>query len=322
MSHRGLDEFIERARGLRRQEELDRNAIVVLDAFETAGVPSLLLKGPALARMLYTEAEHRGYSDIDLLVPASRLGAAREALIELGYTKAGEGLGIDDVAGIQHAEIWARRAESGPLWIDLHWRLGGCEAGDEVVWDVLAEGRMSINLQGHEVAVLGTDGLAFHLAMHAAQHGPRDAKAMGDLARGVQRWPVETWRSAAQIAREVQAVPNFAAGLRLLPSGAQVANQLDLPQRPQLEWEILHREARPRGTFHLRALTEARGPRQHANVLRRSVMPTQAWITWEFPWAARNRPLLIAAYVWHVLRAPAWAMRAWRYLRSARRVRG
>ena len=85
----------------------------MLDALDVAGVPSLLLKGPALARLLYTAEEHRGYSDIDLLVPPDRLDHARTVFEGLGYTRPGEEFGIDDVAGIQHAELWARLGVPG-----------------------------------------------------------------------------------------------------------------------------------------------------------------------------------------------------------------
>lgn len=320
MDRAALDDFIERARGVRRREELDAAAVEVLDAFEAVGVEPLLLKGPALARLLYTENENRGYSDVDLLVAPRDLEHAREALRMRGYRRAGEQFGIDDVAGIQHSETWAQRGVTGPLWIDLHWRLGGCEAEDEVVWEGLRAGRASIDLQDREAAVLGTDGLAFHLALHAAQHGPSDGKAMGDLGRGVERWDLEVWRGAARLARELNATPTFSAGLRLLPQGSAIADQLALPETERLEWEILHREARPRGTFHLQAWRDARGLRQRANVLRRSLLPTPEWVKWEFPWAARSKPRLLVAYACHLVRAPLWTVRAWQFRRKARRA--
>jgi hypothetical protein len=321
MGRREVDEFIARARGLRRRDELDRAAIAALAAFKSAGAEALLLKGPALARRLYDQGEVRGYSDIDLLVPPRDLASVRDALTELGYKKAEEVFGIDDVGGVQHGEIWARAGEQGgPLCIDLHWRLSRCEAPGEVVWEVLAQGRGSIELAGEKAAVLGDDGLALHLALHAAQHGPEDTKAIGDLARGLERWPPEVWLSAARLAEKLQGVPAFAAGLRLVPAGARMANRLGLPPTPGLEWEILHRDARPRGTFHLEAMANARGLRERLSVIRRSLLPTPQWIRWQFPWAAGSRALLLLAYARHIARAPLWAARAMRFRRRARRA--
>ena len=155
-----LDESVARARGLRRRDELDTEAVAALTGLGSAGVEAVLLKGPALARRLYGECETRGYSDIDLLVPHRDLVSARGALVALGYADGGAAHGIDDVAGIKHAEVWVRAGEAGdPVLIDLHWRLDRCEAPDDLIWGALVAGRGSINIRGEEVAVLGDDGL-------------------------------------------------------------------------------------------------------------------------------------------------------------------
>ncbi len=215
-----LDEFVERVRDLPHQAELDAAAVEVLDAFEAAGVESLLLKGPALARMLYHPGEHRGYGDIDLLVAPTDLDAGRRALAELGYANSERG-GLDDVAGIMHSELWSQALESKmvQLMVDLHWRLAGCEAPADVIWKVLGRRRAWIELDGRSVPVLAHDGLALHLATHAAQHGPDDIKAIADLARGLERWDPEVWRSAADLAEQVDGAAAFAAGLRLTAPG-------------------------------------------------------------------------------------------------------
>jgi len=321
MANPALNDFVARARQLRKRDVLDRAAIEALTALECAGVDAMLLKGPALARRLYADGEIRGYSDIDLLIPRQRVALARDVLAKLGYVSAEEVFGIDDVAGIQHSETWSRPGEgSGPVMIDLHWRLDGCDAPDDLAWEALAARHGSIELRGAEAAALGDDGLALHVALHAAQHGPGDLKAIGDLARAVERWPPDLWRRAAQLAEAVQGVPAFAAGLRLLPDGARIASELGLPPTPELDWKIRNRDARPRGTFHIGAFADAHGLRQRANVLRRSLFPTRRWIGWEFPWAAEGKARLALAYACHILRAPLWAARAGRYLARARRA--
>ena len=324
MNDGALDDFVARARRLCKTELLDRAAIAALAALKSAGVEAMLLKGPALARRLYADDEVRSYSDVDLLIPRRSLVTAREVLRELGYANADEIYGVDDVAGILHSEIWSRPGErairSGPIMIDLHWRLDGCEASDEVLWEALSAGRGSIEVRGEDAAVLGDEALALHVALHAAQHGTSDTKAMGDLTRAVERWPVDLWRQAAQLAETVHGIPALAAGLRLVPAGSRLANELGLPETPELHWKIHTREERPRGTFHVEAWREARGFRQRANVLRRSLFPTRRWIRFYLPWATRGRAWMVLAYAWHILRAPLWAARAGRYLAKARRA--
>ena len=305
----------------RTRAYLDAAAAEVLDALEAAGVTSLLLKGPALARLLYEPDEPRGYSDVDLLVAPGGLPAARAVLAGLGYNDASAArvFGTDDIAGVVHAELWTRRGNFGPLLIDLHWKLPGWRAESPVVWRELTARRSSLDIGGREAAVFGREALALHLATHAAQHGPTDVKALGDLSRGIERWPLASWEEAARFARAVDATPSFAAGLRLVPAGARLAQELDLPATDELTWSIFHASERPRGAFHLDALRNAIGVRQRADILRRSLLPTPRWIENRYPWAERGVWLLRGAYVAHLVSAPLWAGRAWWFSRRRHR---
>lgn len=318
-----LEEFAKRARDIRLRTDLDVAAVEALDAFAAAGVDALLLKGPALARLLYTAGEHRGYSDVDLLVAPGDLPAARRALANLGYTNASEPLGIDDVGGVVHAEAWVARGHSARdgIVIDLHWRMAGSEAPAHVAWDALRARRVFIDIDGRRTPVLDPVGLAMHVATHAAQHGTLHPQGLKDLALGLERWPERVWREAAALAQEIHAAARFAAGLRSVPAGAALARELELPATDQLQWSVIHAADRPRGTFHLQALAEARGLFARAEVLRRSLLPPRKWIVWQHPWARRGGVRLVAAYGLHLMRAPAWSARAWRFRRRARRAR-
>jgi hypothetical protein len=322
MPRRALDEFVERVRSLHAKDELDAAAVEVFAGFEAAGVRALLFKGPVLVALLYTADEHRGYADIDLLVAPPDLDSGREVLSTLDWNDASAQVvaGVEDVSGILHSDTWSRGGERGPLLIDLHWRLPGWDASPERVWDELARRRASIELAGRRVPVPDRSGLALHTATHAVQHGPDDVKAIGDLERALARWTPDVWREAAKLAREVGATPALAAGLRLVPSGAAMADELDLPASAHVEWDILNRAQRPRGTFHLDALAQASGLRERVDILRRSLLPTSLWITRRYQWAARSRALLLPAYAAHLLNAPVLAARACRFRRRARRL--
>lgn len=290
-------------------------AVQLAERLEQTGVDWLLLKGAALAQLLYDPGEHRGYLDIDVLVAPASLALVRRTLADLGYENRSEQTGIDNVLGAVHAEVWMR---SGDAVVDLHWQLPGCGADPQTTWDVLYAGRTAIELGGRSIAVPGRKGLAMHLAMHAAAHGPSGGMALGDLSRGLERWPLDLWAAAARLAVTLDAAPTFAAGLRLLPRGADMARALGLEPTPRMSWTILHADLRPRGTFHLRALMTAGNPRAYASILRRSLLPRSVWIAREFPWARRGRLAMTVGYAAHLLRAPLWALRAARYAHLAR----
>jgi hypothetical protein len=320
MERAALEEFIRRVRGLHRRGTLDAAALEAMDAFEVEGIEYLLLKGPALEQLLYTRGRRRAYSDVDLLVAPDDLPSAKLVLADLGYTNVTAEWGVEDVGGSVHADTWARRNQQiGPLMVDLHSRLAGVEAPPQVAWEALSARRTSIEVDGRRSPVLNEEGLALHLATHAAQHGPDEPKALGDLAYGLEHWPSQVWQGAAGLAGELQASAAFAAGLRLLPAGARLAQQLELPAPDALEWEFLNRGARPRGTFHLKGFAEARTLSERATVLRRSLLPKREWITTQYPWAAAGGTKLAAARVLHILRTPLWAARAWRFRRLAGR---
>ena len=224
--------------------------------------------------------------------------------------------GVVDVADIQHAELWSRRGDDlGPLLIDLHWRLPGWEAPPETSWAALRSSATTIDLGARQVAVLGRGALALHLATHLAQHGPEDRKALADLERGADRWPLPVWEDALRLAAVVDAIPALAAGLRLTPAGAALADRLELPQAAALTRSILARDDRPRGTFHLDAFAAARSPRERLRVLRHALLPTRRWIERRYRWSEHGAPLVALGYIAHIATAPLWAARAWRHRR-------
>jgi hypothetical protein len=299
---------------------LDTVAAQVLAAFRQAGVDALLLKGRALAILLYRAGEQRDYSDVDLLVAPDDLDAAEATLRGLGYENGSSALGIDDIGGVVHADTWAMPGSNDQAVIELHRWLPGARATPGEAWEALAARRAWIEIEGRQAAVLDWAGQAMHLATHAAQHGPGFPKHVDELALALERWPADVWDSAALLAQEIDATEAFAVGLRLVPEGAEVAERLALRSTAELDWTIRHRHARPRGTFHLQAFADARSARERVRILRRSLLPSQAWIMHQHPWARAGGLRVIAAYGAHLARAPAWAARAWLFRGRARRA--
>ena len=311
-----LHEFAARTRHVARTDELDRAAVEAIRALRAEGIDALLLKGAALSRTLYRGDERRGYYDVDLLVSLPDLKLAGGVLSRLGYSNLNQLKGLVDVAEILHAEVWSRWVtDVGNVAIDLHWKLDGCAAPPERIWSVLGARRATLELPSGPVATLDKSALAMHLTLHAAQHGPDDVRAIADLARGLERWPDAVWVDAAGLADTLGAREAFAAGLSLTAEGAAVADALGLPASTAADRPTDDRAARPRGTFHLQALSDAASLRRRIAIVRAAVLPPRAWIVWEARSAPRGRLGLLRAYAAHLIRLPGWAARAWRYRR-------
>lgn len=315
-----LVELAARSREAPRRAVLDQAAAEAIDALRRAGVDPLILKGAALAQTLYAPSRQRSYYDVDLLIAHESAGAAAEVLSALGYRNITRTQGIDDIGGVLHAELWTRLDSSGNVSIDLHRRLAGCQAPDAQIWRSLRRRVQVIHVASRPVLTLDNPGLALHVALHLAQHGSDDVKAAADLRLGLVRWPADTWREAAGMARELEALEAFSAGLRLLPEGESMIEALGLAGYGEMALDELRwRAQRPRGTYHLEALSGAATFSERLSVIRRALFPARDWIKWEVRWAGRSPLHLVGAYFVHLTRTPLWAARALRFWRHAQR---
>ena len=321
--HRLLEDFAARVGAAPSDltRELDAAAARVFEAFAIGNVDGLLLKGAALARHLYDVPEQRLYWDIDLLVAPGDLQAARTAFVELGYRNASELVAVDDIGEVIHEEAWIATPAGAryPVVVELHLRLAGANAPAPHAWEALKARSTSIELGGSHVPILDRAGLAMHLATHAAQHGQQYVKGRRELARALDRWPLDVWRGAASLADEIGATEPFAAGLRLVEPGALLAEHLGLPSTGPLDWQ-LRQVQRPRGRSHLQAFLHAPDLRTRARVVRRALLPHPGWMVRQYPWTRNRRALLLPAYLLHIARSPAWGLRVLLFRRGEKRA--
>src|SRR5207249_932792 len=98
---------------------MDGVAVEVVTAFNEAGVRPILLKGPALARLLYPR-ELRSYVDVDLLVSGADVATAEAVLERLGFARGS--IAIEPDLGLPHACPWGRADGAN---VDLHRTLAG-----------------------------------------------------------------------------------------------------------------------------------------------------------------------------------------------------
>jgi len=91
----------------------------VVDALEGAGIPSVLLKGPALARTMYPDPALRQSSDIDLLVRPRDFLQAEAVLEGLGYVSPKNEFHVSQHQ--YHHQVFEPQGTGMPL--ELHWAL-------------------------------------------------------------------------------------------------------------------------------------------------------------------------------------------------------
>jgi hypothetical protein len=288
-------------RSVARSLAVDLATAEVVTALRERGIRSVVLRGPALARRVYPMGELRPYVDVDLLVAPADDGAAGDVLSRLGFAVV---VSDEELEGHRpaHAHEWVRERDT--VAVDLHRTLSGAGARPDQVWAVIAEGAETEVVGGAAVEVPSLAAVALQLGLHAAHHGPRRGKSLRDLELALERLPEGAWLAAAELASQLDAVPAFAAGLRLVPAGALLAERLGLPFARPVDIALRASSAPPLA-LGLDWLMRTSGLRAKGVLVVRTLAPSPGALRSWRP-LARRRPLgLAAAYLSH----PFWLAR-------------
>jgi hypothetical protein len=229
---------------------VDAVSAEVISALHAAGIPSILLKGPSIARWLYPTGG-RSYGDTDLLVRGGDFATAEAILRRLRFVYI-----MDGWAGAEHMPHEVARCYVRPGGnVDLHRSLPHVPVAPGVVWETLSAQTVTLVLGGVETTVLDTTALALHVVLHAAQHAL--SKHTGeDLRRAVSALPADEWVGVAALAVRLGVEDLLAMGLRMDPGGEAVAQALGLPD-PAAEDSPAWMAYAPRGAGGLDMLAAA-----------------------------------------------------------------
>jgi hypothetical protein len=169
----------------------------IVERFQRAGVPLMVLKGLALAETLYPAACERLSSDIDLVVPARALETAEEVLLSLGYRAVRR-----EYYGRAHFHIpYIRRHGRLTTTVELHWHVVGPTSA--VRFDIDAwwrEARPQTLRAGRVLLPPLAEELSY-LCHHAFLDGSVTLRSLEDVARWVAAhgaaldWPAAVVRA-------------------------------------------------------------------------------------------------------------------------------
>ena len=143
----------------------------LLGCFATAGVRVIVLKGPYLAQLLYTDFASRPFRDIDLLVQKEDLEQARTVLHEAGYALLPELLDVGLSLKHHFSLPFINEDNERKTYIELHWNLTDRFMGYRLdMDDVWARARPAI-LSSHQVYSFSLEDLIIYLSLHLDMHG-------------------------------------------------------------------------------------------------------------------------------------------------------
>ena len=204
---------------------LDTRTAEVVSALEAAGIPTILLKGPAITRWLYAAGESRRYADIDLLVDPRQFMDAERLLAGLGFAESSLERAFPEERA-RHAHAWRRARDE--TTVDLHRTLAGAEATPLTVWRALRGRTERLTVGERDLDVLEPASRALVVGLHAAYHRLQGGRPLKDLERALELLPPEVWAQAGALAAELDAQPALAFGLGRLPAGAEMLPGLGL----------------------------------------------------------------------------------------------
>jgi Uncharacterised nucleotidyltransferase len=239
---------------------IDRATAEVCARLASVGIPSVVLKGPATARVLY-QSEPRFYNDVDLLIDPRHRSAATEVLESLGFTRA---------VPERRLQRWIARQMEGKdreffrlrdsVALELH-RSFHLIRNSTNLYAVLLDHRDYIDVAGIKVCVPNRAAVGLLCLLHAKSIGveglPSD-RIIEDLRRALDQLSDSEWAEAADIARRVGAQRYCVAVLEECgeASGQALATSLFPGIKPD-RW--LHAHLRSGGFWPIRVLNYRAG---------------------------------------------------------------
>jgi hypothetical protein len=179
-----------------RNQLLFNASASALRELESAGIPSLLLKGGALAQLDYQDAGVRPMADLDLLVRPGQLDAALATLSAAGWRRrSARSLSrLDAAMEALHADPLVSPAGHG---IDLHWRVLLSLEPEEDLWREV----VPVSLGGTTTRSLGAADRLLHVCVHGlVPHTPPAIRWVTDADTIIRRHPIE-WDRLVERAR-------------------------------------------------------------------------------------------------------------------------
>jgi len=250
------------------------------------------------------EERPRTYVDSDFLVAPANLAAAQGVLEDLGFRP---WLASGDKRANRATSMhWLRAADQAN--VDLHVQLTGIAVDPEAAWPALRSQTVGHRVAGEAVRVLAAPARALHVALHASQHAGFIDAPQRDLRCALQTVDRATWEAARELARELDAEPAMAAGLRLDPAGAILARELALSEDVPPDVALRLRAETPL-TLGIDTLLRERGLLAKLLLLLRELFPSPNFMRLWSPLARRGRSGLLLAYayrpLWLLARLPA-----------------
>ena len=293
----------------------EQDLTALLDALAAAGIDALLMKGAALAYMIYDAPHLRVRVDTDLLIRREQLEAAERVLAAQGWWRPPES-DFELAAAQRHYEKPA--PASRRLHLDVHWRIANPRTfSDALSFDEIGVRAVPVPALGRAARTPGMVDALFLACLHRVAHHDDEVDLLWlwDIHLLVSRLSADDEAAFVALAVRTAMMSVCVRGLELAASAfatqaaATMASRLRAAGdgRPEPASRFLD-GARPIAT--LRAdLSSVSGWRTGLRLLGERVVPSRQYMRALYPrWP---RALLWLAYLDRLVRGtPKWFRRS------------
>jgi hypothetical protein len=206
-----------------------QETVSLLRMLAAEGIEAIPYKGPLLASMLYGNLAHRQMWDLDLLVHAEDVPAARQCLAAHGY-RPERPLDRNEEARLIARDCEIHYTSANDLHIEVHWRIlpaGFVPAfNDSWIWDNL----VTRTLHHYTLRTLRPEALFVVLSLHSGyKHSWARMRWICDIAQFLRMYPDVDWEWIRREADRLDVARFLCLGLHL----AQCLLGASLPPAPR-----------------------------------------------------------------------------------------
>ena len=213
------------------------------DPLDSLGVRWLVMKGPALAKLVYKRPELRPYSDLDVLVERRRIADVVSSLEEVGFRLLDTNWAL--IARTGAGQVHLEDPTGGA--VDLHWHVL-FDRGSRQIFAIpmaeMLERYRSADINGITTHVFDPVDTQLHLCIHAAQEGADRLLWLKDLEQ-VARHDGGDWDELVARARRwgVGLLVAVVLSRARTSVGAPIPEEIFEALAPSRAWRRLARDA-------------------------------------------------------------------------------
>ena len=199
----------------------------VLEGMKDAQIPTVPLKGPALASHIYPEGWLRAPGDLDVLVRKQNVLKAKDLLVSLGYRPELRMTPAQEASYIRSEGEYNFNLDDPLIHLELHWRIVPPSFPFSLDYEDLWQHTQETSCEGERMLTFGPEDLLLILCIHGLKHCWERLKWVCDLAELIRAYPGLNWDGVVDQAASI-------GGRRTLYLGLFLARNLlgaDLPHR-------------------------------------------------------------------------------------------